>query len=107
MNTTQQVDRQSALNVSGVFREAFLLAPWGILLVEQGLVFDANPALCRLLGADRAELVGRALEELVPLKSKMGEGLSIELEIINHPEPNVEKLLFIARPTQRDSISLV
>ena len=49
------------------FRAVFDDAPIGIAVIDDGLrLVEANEALCRMLGYDRAELVGRHLGDLTP-----------------------------------------
>jgi len=47
------------------FREVIEMTPSGYVRAgADGLVLDVNPSLCRLLGQDRGDLVGRALSAL-------------------------------------------
>ena len=49
------------------FKAVFENALNGIALIGPDLVYlDVNPAMCRLLGADRGSIVGRRLSEFVP-----------------------------------------
>jgi PAS domain S-box-containing protein len=49
------------------YREVFDAAPDGILLVDsEGVVRQANPQAARLFGYEPGELVGQAVEQLVP-----------------------------------------
>src|SRR3989442_1739917 len=61
-----------ALRASEVrYRRLFETAPYGILVldVETGIVVDANPCVCRLLGYAPADIVDRALWSIPAFKN--------------------------------------
>ena len=49
------------------FRRVFEESPLGILLAENDgqRIVQANPAFCRMLGADAEQIIGRTIGELV------------------------------------------
>ena len=60
--------------IGGRFRRTFESAPVGIAITTpDGVVVDANPALCGMLGYTRRELVGTALESLRSRDDPSGE----------------------------------
>jgi diguanylate cyclase (GGDEF)-like protein/PAS domain S-box-containing protein len=62
----ERTDALDALRRSeSAFRLAFEGTPLGTLLVADGRIVDVNPALCSILGMDRARLVGRVARDLL------------------------------------------
>jgi PAS domain S-box-containing protein len=58
------------------FRAVFDQAPSGIAMVDPGLVYlDANVALCKMLGRERSEVVGRSMLEGRPEPDQLVEGI--------------------------------
>ncbi len=62
---TQQDRDQRALEQSEQrFRSFFETAPVGMAILDQHGIVQANPALCRMLGLEPCELVGRTMHDL-------------------------------------------
>lgn len=64
------------------FRAIFDQAPTGILLLSKDLIYlEANPAMCKLLGRTREEIVGRDASAFMPADRKAeAERIARELE---------------------------
>jgi diguanylate cyclase (GGDEF)-like protein len=62
--------RQESLSVNHLdgdfYRRIVALAPCGVLLFVRGVCVEANPVACALLGCERSQLLGTALEAIDP-----------------------------------------
>ena len=79
-----------------IFRSLFDLMPTGILLEsDQGVILDANPALCHMLGYDRSELVGQPVTLVMPPEKRpqLATQLArlLQGEELHHETINVRK----------------
>lgn len=71
-----------------LYREIFALAPDGILLVStEGIVLDSNDALAQMFGFERVQLIGRPLDELVPVRLRADHA--------------IERRLYLERPKRK------
>ena len=64
--------RERALKSSEIrYRRLFETAPYGILVLdaETGMVIDVNPAICRLLGYEQADILERPLWNVAAFKN--------------------------------------
>jgi PAS domain S-box-containing protein len=74
--------------VNDRFRRTFDAAPVGIALTTlDGVITEANPALCGILGYSRRELVGQELESLRSRDEPSGEWSTAQLAAIDAGDP--------------------
>lgn len=97
------------------FKAVFENALTGVSLLDEHLVYvDVNPTMCNLLGVDRDQLIGKALEDLVapesrgtpaviiqalaqdsawrghvPLRRADGQNIHLEWHVSRHADPNL------------------
>ena len=81
--TLQKLYLQQLEEREGSLRQGFILLPTGVsVLAGDGLIIEANPALCRMFGYAENELIGMSLEQFFEKESLGATLLGFELSAV-------------------------
>lgn len=85
------MDAKSSRDAAVFFRTLFEVAPAGIVILDTGdRVYDANPTFCEMFGYTRAEIQGKALNNLIANESIAGEASKISARVISGDTVRIE-----------------